>query len=99
MSRLLLSAAAALLLAAAAHARGNIEMSSSAIVFYNSDFKPGTYWDKDLCSILMERAAKHGGKAVQLVPTMYWCVSAPILQPGLPCEHQVARGPNRQCAP
>lgn len=33
----------------------------------DSDFKPGTYWSEDLCTKLMQRAAQHGGKRVQLV--------------------------------
>jgi hypothetical protein len=33
----------------------------------DSDFKPGTYWSDDLCTMLMERSAQHGGRRVQLV--------------------------------
>jgi len=61
----------AALAALAGCALAGVEMSSSVITFYNSDFRP-IYFPTSLCDLLLKRAKEHGGKRVQIVPTMYW---------------------------
>lgn len=47
------------------------EMSSSVITFYNSEYQP-MYSSLSQCELLVRRAAKHGGRRIQFVPTHYW---------------------------
>jgi hypothetical protein len=59
-------------LAGAAVAGPAAEMSSSVIVFYNSDFRP-IYFPTSLCSLLLNRIKKlSGSRSVNIVPTAYW---------------------------
>lgn len=48
-----------------------VEMSSMVITFYNSEYQP-MYSPLSQCELLLRRAAKHGGKRIQFVPTHYW---------------------------
>eukprot|EP00879_Flechtneria_rotunda_P020258 GHRR01021306.1.p1 GENE.GHRR01021306.1~~GHRR01021306.1.p1 ORF type:complete len:226 (+),score=34.23 GHRR01021306.1:610-1287(+) len=51
--------------------RKPVEQSSMAITFYNSEYQP-MYSSLSQCELLVRRAAKHGGKRIQFVPTHYW---------------------------
>lgn len=48
-----------------------VEQSSMAITFYNSEYAP-MYFSMSQCELLVRRAAKHGSKRIQFVPTHYW---------------------------
>jgi hypothetical protein len=49
-----------------------VEMSSMAITFYNSEYQPMYGSPISQCELLVRRAAKHGSKRIQFVPTHYW---------------------------
>lgn len=84
MARSSLALVATLAVAMAMGASAATEMSSSAIVFYNSDFRP-LYWPEPLCEKLIARAATHGGKRVQIVPTLYWYDARNLAMPENTC--------------
>ncbi|GBF92700.1 hypothetical protein Rsub_05069 [Raphidocelis subcapitata] len=72
-SRLALSGLALVALAAsAAAARGPVPMSSSAIMFYDSEFQPWYGQPISQCELLLNRAKEGGSNSVNLVPTQYW---------------------------
>eukprot|EP00878_Enallax_costatus_P023723 GHUV01025260.1.p1 GENE.GHUV01025260.1~~GHUV01025260.1.p1 ORF type:complete len:363 (+),score=80.93 GHUV01025260.1:1282-2370(+) len=48
-----------------------VEQSSMAITFYNSEYAP-KYFSISQCELLVRRAAKHGSRRIQFVPTHYW---------------------------
>eukprot|EP00878_Enallax_costatus_P038342 GHUV01043551.1.p1 GENE.GHUV01043551.1~~GHUV01043551.1.p1 ORF type:complete len:150 (+),score=8.36 GHUV01043551.1:674-1123(+) len=50
-----------------------VELSSSVILFYNSELdKPMYGAPVTQCELLLRRAQKHGGRRVQIIPTHYW---------------------------
>lgn len=51
------------------HVAAATELSSSAILFYNSEWLPN---QKSLCQQLVTRAKTHGGNRVNIVPTLYY---------------------------
>lgn len=62
-----------LLAAQLAAAGAPVELSSSVITFYNSDLHPGVFGSPiSQCELMVRRAATHGGRRVQFVPTHYW---------------------------
>jgi hypothetical protein len=53
-----------------------VELSSSALMFYNGDLAPdAALGGSSPCELYVKRAASHGGARIQLVPTHYWCAS------------------------
>jgi hypothetical protein len=48
------------------------QMSSSAILFYNSEYEPHYGQPISQCSLLLRRAAQQGSTAINIVPTHYW---------------------------
>lgn len=63
-----------LLLGSAAVAAAPIEFSSSALMFYNGDLQRDPDLGMSPCELFVKRAAAHGGRKIQLVPTHYWWV-------------------------
>lgn len=62
-----------LLLSLALVTTESVEFSSSALMFYNGDLQPDpTLGGLSPCELYVKRAAAHGGRRVQLVPTHYW---------------------------
>jgi hypothetical protein len=49
-----------------------VEFSSSALMFYNGDLQKDPAMGMSPCELYVTRAAAHGGRRVQLVPTHYW---------------------------
>jgi hypothetical protein len=60
--------------AAAAVAAAPVEFSSSALMFYNGDLQRDSDLGMSPCELFVRRAAAHGGRKIQLVPTHYWWV-------------------------
>lgn len=48
-----------------------VEQSSTVITFYNGEYAP-MYFSISQCELLVRRAAKHGSRRIQFVPTHYW---------------------------
>lgn len=61
-----------LLLGAAAAAAQPVQFSSSALMFYNGDLQRDPALGTSPCELFVKRAAAHGGRRIQLVPTHYW---------------------------
>jgi hypothetical protein len=62
-------------LALLAPAGGNaksVELSSSALMFYTGDLQREAATGISPCELYVKRAAAHGSRKVQLVPTHYW---------------------------
>lgn len=76
---MLVALSALLLLLAPSHAKP-VEFSSSSLMFYNGDLQKDTAMGMSPCELYVRRAAVHGGKRVQLVPTHYWCERAAVQQ-------------------
>uniref|UniRef100_A0A383VDD3 Glycoside hydrolase family 42 N-terminal domain-containing protein n=1 Tax=Tetradesmus obliquus TaxID=3088 RepID=A0A383VDD3_TETOB len=54
-------------------AKAGVELSSSVILFYDSELATPMYGSAvPQCELLLRRAVRHGGKRIQLVPTHYW---------------------------
>jgi hypothetical protein len=54
-------------------AKAGVELSSSVILFYDSELATPMYGSSvSQCELLLRRAQKHGGRRIQLVPTHYW---------------------------
>lgn len=49
-----------------------VEFSSSALMFYNGDLQTDKAMGMSPCELFVRRAAAHGGRRIQLVPTHYW---------------------------
>jgi hypothetical protein len=61
------------LLALIVSAKTGVELSSSVILFYDSELATPMYGSAvPQCELLLRRAHRHGGKRIQLVPTHYW---------------------------
>lgn len=50
----------------------SVEFSSSALMFYNGDLLKDSAMGMSPCELYVRRAAAHGGRKIQLVPTHYW---------------------------
>jgi hypothetical protein len=62
-----------LLVTPSTSARPGVELSSSVILFYNSELATPMYGSAvSQCELLLRRAQRHGGKRIQLVPTHCW---------------------------
>lgn len=68
---LLLLLAGQLLLVPTANAKP-VEFSSSALMFYKGDVQTDKALGMSPCELYVRRAAAHGGRRIQLVPTHYW---------------------------
>jgi hypothetical protein len=61
------------LLALNVSAKTGVELSSSVILFYDSELATPMYGSAvPQCELLLRRAHRHGGRRIQLVPTHYW---------------------------
>lgn len=49
-----------------------VQLSSSAILFYSSEFEPHYGQPISQCDLLLQRAKEGGSKSVNIVPTLYW---------------------------
>lgn len=65
-----------LLLATTAATASPVQLSSSVILFYDSEYEPHYGQPVSQCSLLLQRAVKEGSKAINIVPTHYWMSAA-----------------------